>query len=177
MLHTLARYLVLHVMMVSTKSQSLCADGITEFPVSSTAQALELSNALLCSGPGQFEVGWSGNVVISRTLILSNGTSLKVAGAGTGVIDGGGVTRLFEVEGGASLELNGMSLTGGLASFGASSVDHGGAVYLAQDSQLSAVDCLFFDNNADYYGGVCGFGVVGLSGHAFTLPTLPCSLL
>lgn len=98
-------------------------------------------------------------MLISRTLAVSNGTSLNIAGAGTGVIDGGGVTQLFEVEGGASLELDGMTLTGGLASFGGSSPDRmsadGGAVCLAQDSQLSAVDCSFFDNIADF-GGAWG---------------------
>lgn len=103
-LYWLAECLVLLVVViVSSESQTLCADGLTELSVSSAAEAAELSNALLCSGSGQFEVDWSGNVLVSTTFAISNGTSLKVTGVGAAVIDGGGMTQLFAVEGGAFL--------------------------------------------------------------------------
>lgn len=89
--------------------------------VSSTVQALDLSEALLCSGAGEFEVEWSGEVPIASTISVSNGTSLKVTGNGTtslpqAVIDGGVEVQLFVVEEeGSSLEVENLSLQRGLA--------------------------------------------------------------
>lgn len=78
----------------------LCADdGVTALSVSSTAEALELTNELQCSGAGDFEVEWSGEVVVTKTLAVSNGTSLKVTGSifDGAVMDGGGAIQLFVV--------------------------------------------------------------------------------
>lgn len=132
------------------KSQLLlpCAPGVTNKTVSNSAQAFDLTEALLCSG-GQFEVTWVGQVVLDSTIAISDGTSLKVLGSSSGgsVVDGGGLHQLFNVSSNTSiLELQGLSLVNG-----ASTLD-GGAVALA-NSSLEVNDCSFDGNTAAGYGG------------------------
>lgn len=88
---------ILLAFLALSKPQTLppCAVGVTTLVVSSNAEALDLSEALLCSG-GQFEVAWVGNVRITSTIAVSNGTSLRITGSSfgaQGVVDGGGDTR------------------------------------------------------------------------------------
>lgn len=130
------------------KGQVTCPVGVTARNVSSTAEALELSDALNCSGRGQFEVDWSGNVLLPRTITISNGSSVKVTGLGPeAVIDGGGAVRLFEVDEGSTLEINRVSLVGG-RSAGEIPGEGGGAVQLLSLSRLAAVNCSFVGNTA-----------------------------
>ncbi|CAM9436690.1 unnamed protein product, partial [Sphacelaria rigidula] len=115
--------------------------------------ASELRDALLCPGPHQFEVAWSGEVMLTSTISISNESSVKVWGdvAGDAVIDGGGAVQLFKVDDGSTLELDGLSLTGGNASSLAEI--HGGAVFLSNRSRLHAYSCSFFGNYAEDFGG------------------------
>lgn len=53
------------------KSQSSCLEGTTTLNVSTTAEALELSDSLDCFESGHFEVNWSGNVLLSQTITVS----------------------------------------------------------------------------------------------------------
>lgn len=119
-----------------------CATGVTTLPVSSTAEALELSEALLCSGAGEFEVEWSGEVLVTSTISVSNSTSLKVTGSGStlplAVVDGGDEVQLFVVDAESSLELSGLSIQRGLAG--------AGAVEVMDLSLLTVVDCSFSYN-------------------------------
>eukprot|EP00752_Nemacystus_decipiens_P017814 g15971.t2 len=137
-----------------------------------TAEALELSEALLCSGAGEFEAIWSGEVLVTSTIFVSNGTSLKITssssstslvftsgGAATGsqaVIDGGDEVQLFVVDAISSLELNGLSLQRGLAG--------AGAVEVMDSSLLTAVDCSFSYNGVAI--SVSGFGTVSIEGES-----------
>lgn len=127
-----------------TTSSTFCAPGVTTRNVSNTEQALELSDALYCSGSAQFEVHWVGEVLLTQTIAVSNGNSIKVMGRGAdeAVIDGGGAVRLFEVNKGSTLELNGVSLVGGWSS------GKGGAVQLSDFSRLAAANCSFVGNVA-----------------------------
>lgn len=98
------------------KSQLLpCAGGVTNRTISNSAQAFDLTEVLMCSG-GQFEVTWVGEVLLTRTIAVSDGTSLKVLGSSSGgsVIDGEGLQhQLFNVSEGSTLELQGLSLMNG----------------------------------------------------------------
>lgn len=90
---------ILLISLAFSRPQALqppCDVGINTLIVSSTAQALDLTAALLCSGGGQFEVTWLGEVLITSTITVSEGISLKVTGSsfiGQGVVDGGGDIR------------------------------------------------------------------------------------
>lgn len=58
------------------------------------ARLVEQTN---CSD-GEFIVSWRGGVVFENPIVVGNFTSLTIIGDGSGaVLDGGGVTRLFEV--------------------------------------------------------------------------------
>lgn len=148
---------------LSTSSQvvpvsgAVCSARIDARNVSSAADALDLSDALLCSGPGVFEVNWSGKVSLARTIVISNGTSVRVSGYGMGEADGAGVVRLFEVRNGSTLELDGFSLVRG----GAESVEviegtfigYGGGLLVSGLSRLAVSSCSFVNNFATSSGG------------------------
>lgn len=140
----MARVSLLSVLGLAKAQATPCEAGVTTRNVTSTADALELSDALRCSGPAEFEIDWVGEALLTRTIAVSNGSSVKVMGRGAGeaVIDGGGAVRLFEVNEGSTLELNRVSLVGGFSS------GDGGAVHLAADSRLSVVNCSFVENIA-----------------------------
>lgn len=126
-----------------TGSQALpCALGVTNRTISSSVQAANLAEALLCYG-GQFEVAWVGDVLLPGTIHVSNGTFLKVSGSSPGgsVVDGGAQHQLFNVSGGSVLELKDLSLVNGASS-------SGGAVGLSVSSSVEIVDCSFHGNAA-----------------------------
>lgn len=128
---------------------SPCPAEVTSRIVSTAADAVELTDALSCSGAGQFVVDWTGEVLLSRTISVSNGSILTVRGSPTGaaVIHGGETVRLFEVIDGSKLELNSVTLIGG-------SAEDGGAVQiLGELSVLAASNCSFIGNNATNDGG------------------------
>lgn len=138
------------------KSQVLpCAVGVTNRTISNSAQAFDLTEVLMCSG-GQFEVTWVGEVLLTRTIAVSDGTSLKVLGSSSGgsVIDGERLHQLFNVSEGSTLELQGLSLMNGASS------SAGGAVALSGSSSLGIVDCSFEFNNATGDGGTNVLAVV-----------------
>lgn len=140
----LLRYASALSILAGAKAQVLpCALGITTLTVSNGADATDLAEALLCSG-GQFEASWVGEVLISRTVRVSNGTSLRISGMASGgsIVDGGGLHQLFEVSGGSTLELQGISLFNGFSGEG------GGAVALSDSSSLEVSGCSFDGNKA-----------------------------
>lgn len=144
---------VLGVTISSPAMSTPCPADVTTLSVSSTAEAVELSEALLCSGSGKFEVEWSGEVLVTKTMSVSNSTSLKIIGSGStsppqAVINGGDEVRLFVVQGGSSLELNNLSIQPGMAWPGI-----GEAVLVMDSSQLTVVDCSFSYSEAWSSGG------------------------
>ena len=127
------------------EAQSACPIGVSSLVVSSAAEAFSLNQALNCSGQGQFEVDWIGEVLIPSTIEVSDGISLTVTGSSFGtdaaIINGSETTpgiQLFTLSDGAELELNSISLVGGFGS--------GAAVYASAGSRLMARDCSFVGN-------------------------------
>ncbi|CAN0323906.1 unnamed protein product, partial [Pylaiella littoralis] len=136
------------VLGLAQAQSTACPTGVTAWNVSSPADALELIDALNCAGPAQFEVDWSGKVSLTRTISISNGSSVTVTGLGAAdeaVIDGDGAVRLFEVTEGSTLQLNTVSLVGGLS-------DEGGAIYSVSSNVIIGGDTTF-TNNAASSGG------------------------
>ena len=121
---------------------------VVEMSVSSAAEVEDLVDALQCDGPGQFVVDWQGEIVLSRTVSVSNGSTLNVTGSSSATIDGGGAVRLFEVDNNSTIFLEGIKLSRGSALGGG-----GGALYVAGNSEAEVVNCSFIDNNASSSGG------------------------
>lgn len=131
-----------------------CPEGVITLSVSSTADVLELSEALLCSGEGEYEVEWSGEVLVTSTISVSNSTSLKITGSVSStlpqaVVDGGDEVQLFVVDAGSSLELSGLSIQRGVTSDGRAAVEVMGS------SLLTAIDCSFSYNSGGERGNQC----------------------
>ena len=112
--------------------------------MATTSDAEELSEALLCDGPGNFVVRWHGNVILSGTLSVSNGSTLNVTGSSDSSDDGDsgavivsdGTVLLLEVDLGSNASLTGLTFSGG-----------DGAVRINGESFVEVTDCSFVDNN------------------------------
>ena len=111
--------------------------------VTTTTDVKTLAEALLCDGPANFTVSWLGDVTLSHTLSVSNGSTLHVAGssentdADTGaVVTSDGTLLLFEVDHGSTVSLTGLTLYGG-----------DGALRVTGDSLVEVIDCTFKNNN------------------------------
>ena len=121
--------------------------------VTTTTDANRLAEALLCEGSASFTVSWHGNVILSRTLSVSNGSTLNVAAssdstdADTGaVVTSDGTFLLFEADLGSTVSLTGLTLYGG-----------DGALRVTGGSFVEVVDCTFTKNNrtsSDLGGGL-----------------------
>ena len=82
-------------------------------------------------------------------LYVEAGASVEVDGAGAGktIIDGGGVTDLFEVEEEGTLKVDGVTVQDG------GSEDEGGGFYVAEDGALTVEDSTVQENQANDDGG------------------------
>ena len=112
--------------------------------VTNTTDANKLVEALLCEGYASFTVSWHGNVIISRTLSVSNGSTLNVTAssestddADTGVVvTSDGTLLLFEADLGSTVSLKGLTL-----------YDGDGALRVTGGSFVEVIDCTFTKNN------------------------------
>ena len=131
---------------------SPCPTTVEEMIVTNTSDADKLTQALLCDGTAKFAVSWHGDVILSRTLSVSNGSTLNVVGSlesaddtdtGAAVI-GEGTVVLFEVSFGSTVSLTGLTLSGA-----------DGALRVMEKSFVEVIDCIFMDNNrtSSYSGG------------------------
>ena len=118
--------------------------------VATTSEAETLAEALQCDGPGVFTVNWNRDVLISRTISVSNGSTLDVTGSSestNGAVISNGTVRLFEVDLGSNVSMTGLTLSGG-----------DGALLVAGESIVEVVDCVFMFNNktspSSYGGGL-----------------------
>ncbi|CAM9940423.1 unnamed protein product [Ascophyllum nodosum] len=147
--------------------------------VSTTSDAARLAEALLCDGPAVFTVIWNGDIVSSRTLNVSNGSTLSVTGSSensdNAVITGDGTVLLLQVDLDSNVSLTGLTLSGGdgaVRVIGGSFVevvnctftrnkrtssDQGGAVYVNGSSVVLENDT-FFENTAIYGGAIYADG-------------------
>ena len=120
---------------------SPCPSTVEEMDVTTTTHANTLAEALLCEGSASFTVSWHGNVILSRTLSVSNGSTLNVAAssesADTGaVVTSDGTLLLFEADLGSTVSLTGLTLHGG-----------DGALTVTGGSLVEVIDCTFTKNN------------------------------
>ena len=140
----IALQLLLLLLPLQLLHASPCPATIEEFSVATTSDAEELSEALLCDGPGNFVVRWHGNVILSGTLSVSNGSTLNVTGSSDSSDDGDsgavivsdGTVLLLEVDLGSNASLTGLTFSGG-----------DGAVRINGESFVEVTDCSFVDNN------------------------------
>ena len=117
---------------------SPCPTIVQQTVVATTLDADNLAKDLLCEGPGRFAVSWNGDVVLSRTLSVSNGTHLNVTGSSESkgaIIISDGTVRLLEVDLGSTVLLTGLTFSGG-----------DGAVRVAGQSLVKVIDCSFLHN-------------------------------
>ncbi|CAN0193401.1 unnamed protein product, partial [Ascophyllum nodosum] len=131
---------------------SPCLSTVEEMVVTTTTHANALAEALLCEGSASFTVSWHGNVMLSRTLSVSNGSTLNVTAssdstddADTGaVVTSDGTLLLFEADLGSTVSLTGLTLYGG-----------DGALAVTAGSLVEVIDCTFTKNTrtSPYYGG------------------------
>ena len=133
---------------LSLQHAAPCPTIEQEMIVATTAEAEALAKALQCDGPGVFTVSWNGDVLTSRTISVSNGSTLDVTGSseGTnGAVIGDGTILLFEVDLGSTVSLTGLTFSGG-----------NGALSVAGESIVEMADCSFMFNNktsTPFYGG------------------------
>ena len=144
--------LVLLLLPLSLLRSSPCPSTVEEIVVTTTSDANTLAEALLCNGSASFTVIWHGNVILSRTLSVSNGSTLNVAAssdstdADTGaVVTSDGTFLLFEVDLGSTVALTGLTFSGG-----------DGGLTVAGVSFVEVLDCTFTNNkitSSDQGGG------------------------
>ena len=144
--------LLLLLVLLPYSHASPCPTTIEEMVVANTSDAGKLAEALMCDGPGTFGVTWHGNVMLSRTLSVSNGSTLNVVGYSESTDDtdtsaaviSDGTVLLFEIALGSTASLTGLTLSGG-----------NGALRVSEKSFVELIDCNFTDNNrtSPYEGG------------------------
>ncbi|CAN0431165.1 unnamed protein product [Ascophyllum nodosum] len=123
---------------------SPCPTTVGEMIVTNTSDAEKLSQALQCDGSARFAVSWHGDVILSRTLSVSNGSTLNVVGSSERMDDTDtgatvrrkGTAALFEIGLGSTVSLTGLALSGG-----------DGALRVTGKSFIELIDCIFIDNN------------------------------
>ena len=116
-----------------------CPSTVEEIIVANTSDAKTLAKALLCDGPANFTVSWHGNIMISYTVSVSNGSTLNVTGSGItedAVVTSDGTFLLFEVDRGSTVSLTDLTLSGG-----------DGGLRVTGDSFAEVIDCTFTNNN------------------------------
>ena len=130
-----------------------CPATVEELVVATTSDADKLADDLLCDGPASFTASWHGIFMVSRTVSVSNGSTLNVTGvsgsedADTGaVVISDGSVRLFEVDIGSAVSLAGLTMSGG-----------DGALRVTRGSFAEVIDCRFLHNertSSEFGGGL-----------------------
>lgn len=97
--------------------------------IENTEDVQALAEAVKCSGR-QFQVQWSGHIVVPATLEVMNGTVLNITGVGSeAMMDGNGTTRLFRVVD-AFLTLTNVEIWNGNATYGGALAASGSTITL-----------------------------------------------
>ena len=138
----------LSLLHASAWSQALppCPSKTQARIVANTNDTAALATSLQCSN-GSIDVQWYGDVVVSQTIYITQGTSLNITGTSTGATaDGNHITQLFAVNSTSSLLLTDMTLANGDA-------DNGGAVHATEQASISFGGNMTFASNTAWYGG------------------------
>jgi hypothetical protein len=163
------------------------------------------------SNPGHDDINFdSGVTAVSLTtgqLTISSDVSITGPGANLLSISGGGLSRVFAIDPGASAELSGLTISGGnagttgngggLSNFGNTTLEnctlsgnfagvpggsvggYGGAVYGGADSTTTLTACTVSGNTAVWGGGLDSHGTLTLNSLENDLgtPTLNCFVI
>src|SRR5215469_3108140 len=123
-----------------------------------------LRNAIAAAGPGDIILfsstlaGQTIHLTSGELLIGQNLTINASALAGGILIDGGGNGRVLEI-GSATVMINALTVTNGSASG-----DTGGGVLLDDaTTTLTAINCVFSCNSAEFGGGISTYGTLTLN--------------
>ena len=150
---------------LSLQHAATCPTIEHKIVVATTAEEETLAEALQCDGPGVFTVSWNGDVLISRTISVSNGSTLDVPGSSSestnGAVIGEGTVLLFEADLGSTVLLSSFTLSGG-----------NGALSVAVESIVKVVDCIFMFNNKTSTSSYGGGGLTVLFGHHAPIQSL-----
>ena len=103
-------------------------------------------NTVQTSGGGTISFSCSGTIGFTSEKVIT--TAVTIIGNGNVIFDGGDSTRLFQVNTGASLELDDLTLQNG------GGVADGGAIYNADGGTLTITDSTFSDNSATAGGAI-----------------------
>jgi hypothetical protein len=132
----------------------LCSENPVTLKVSTSTEAAHLATKALCPN-AKVRALWQGNLQLSQTIVVGNGTSLTVLGDAieNSVANGGGKVQLFDVWG--NLTIVNMTLLNGHTpvadNYGSS---NGGAIIARPSAELNVVGSLFSDNGADFGGAI-----------------------
>lgn len=164
-LDLLARITGVAVLLLLLGAESTqCVDK--QMNVTSTADAQDLSDALNCTGGGNFNVTWYGSVAITQTFEVADGISLNVTGSNRSsmALDDGippatirgnelsSDVGMFYVSGASTLTLDNMVLQGVYSEKrrGSGAIEAQGSVNA--HLTVNVIDCLFTDNYG-YWAG------------------------
>lgn len=129
-----------------------------------TGDIQRLSDAMNCSGPGEFNVAWHNSLQLDSRIEVSSRKHVTITGSSsTGIPtvtaaphddttdnatsnDPGNISGIFLVSNGSTLTMNNMALDGGYS-------EDGGAVTVLGSSYLNVIDCIFTNNHASRNGG------------------------
>jgi uncharacterized repeat protein (TIGR01451 family) len=128
-------------------------------------QAVNLANVLATSDTITFDSTVFATpqtiTLLGTQLELSDTTGTEtIAGPAAGVtVSGAGASRVFQVDGGVTASLSGLTITGGSTS------GNGGGVYLDNGGTATLTDCTVTGNSGNFGGGLANYaGMLTLSG-------------
>jgi predicted outer membrane repeat protein len=173
-------------------------DGISDDGLgnSSLRAAIMEANALpgedtVLLGPGLYALSLTGadeDAALTGDLDVTESLTIIGTGADTTIIDAAGLDRVFQVFSGASLNLSGLTITGGdvvgkggglyneghvslqdSTVTGNSSADRGGGIYSATGADLNVADTTISNNTTDNRGGgIFSKGVLTIQGSSIS---------
>lgn len=143
-----------------------CPANSTEIIVKTPADAYALASALNCTGSSSFVVTWVGNVIVTRSIIVSGGSSLAVTGSGwmssavgyqtsseaSSIIDGGDAIGICIVHEGSTISLQDIVIQQGIATNGGA-IAARSSILSSRENTITITNCLFLRNNGNFVGG------------------------
>ena len=128
-------------------SQAQCDSQEEQWTVANASDAHDLSKALESCPGGSFLVNWNGNVTVETSISITAGTSLAIIGGNDldAVVDGGGITQLFYLNG-STLNLKNITLVNGRG-------NAGGAIYAKGNSTVHLGGTIVLTHNYASSGG------------------------
>lgn len=140
-----------------------CPSSTVSIDVTSVTDVRNVTDALACTGEGDFNITWYPSVTLAQTIKVSDKKKVTVTGVGFPTIRGAlfddkgtasavdaefkSGTGIFSVSNGSTLRLNHLVLEGG-------NEDLGGGVSVLSSSSLFVSSCTFTNNSASNGGDI-----------------------